>query len=66
MHKQFYLFFEGNVDGYSPDQIRRTMTVAELMDLLSMYNDDTLVMISYDNGRTYGAITENSIIEGEE
>lgn len=46
-------------EGYAVDQIRRTMTVAELRDFLDDYDDETLVYLSFDNGYTYGGIKED-------
>lgn len=46
-------------EGYGIDQIRRTMTVGELIDFLGNYDEDTPVYLSFDNGYTYGGITEN-------
>ena len=45
-------------EGYAPDQIGETMTVAELVEFLSGYNEDTPVCISFDDGYTYGSITD--------
>lgn len=60
MEKQV-LFIEGRRDGYSIDQIRRTMTVGELIDFLSDYDEDTEIYLNNDNGYTYGSITLYSI-----
>ena len=46
-------------EGYAIDQIKRTMTVAELRAFLEDYDDETPVYLSFDNGYTYGGITEN-------
>lgn len=46
-------------EGYAPDQIGDTMTVAELVEFLSGYNEDTPVCLSFDDGYTYGGITDN-------
>lgn len=46
-------------EGYGIDQIRKTMTVGELIDFLSNYDEDTPVYLSFDNGYTYGGITES-------
>ena len=55
-------------EGYGTDQISRTMTVGELIDFLSQYDEDTPVYLSFDNGYTYGGITEGGFEEdyGEE
>ena len=57
--------------GYSTDQIGRTMTVGELIEELSQYDEDTKVYIGNDkwsNGSyyTYGGITWESFEELEE
>lgn len=46
-------------EGYGIDQIKKTMTVGELIDFLSEYDEDTPVYLSFDNGYTYGGISEN-------
>lgn len=46
-------------EGYAINQIRSTMTVAELRDFLDYYDDETPVYLSFDNGYTYGGITED-------
>lgn len=46
-------------EGYGIDQIRKTMTVGELLDFLGNYDEDTPVYLSFDNGYTYGGITES-------
>lgn len=57
--------------GYSTDQIGRTMTVSELIDYLSQFDDDMPVYIGNDkwsNGSyyTYGGITWESFDEEED
>lgn len=54
------LFIETSRDGYTPVQCGRTMTVGQLIDLLSEYDDDTEVFLSNNNGYTYGSINNNS------
>lgn len=56
MKKLIYQTFR---EGYGIDQIRRTMTVSELIDFLGNYDEDTPIYLSFDNGYTYGGITEN-------
>ena len=55
-------------DGYDTDQIRRTLTVGELLEILAEYDEDTPVYLSFDNGYTYGGITEERLekVEDEE
>ena len=38
----------------------KEMTVAELRDFLEDYDDETPVYLSFDNGYTYGGITESN------
>ena len=46
-------------EGYAINQVRSTMTVEELRDFLDYYDDETPVYLSFDNGYTYGGITED-------
>ena len=50
------LLLEADRECYSADQIEKTITVGELIDFLSDYNEDTPIAISNDNGYTYGSI----------
>lgn len=54
------LTIEGRREGYSLDQIDRTMTVGELISELEGYPEDWPVMLNNDNGYTYGSITSSS------
>lgn len=67
MEKLIYSTFR---EGYGIDQIKKTMTVGELINFLSDYSEDTPVYLSFDNGYTYGGITkagfEESFDEDEE
>ena len=55
-------------EGYGTDQVRRTLTAGELAELLAEYDEDTPIYLSFDNGYTYGGITEERLEEdyGEE
>lgn len=57
------LLFQTRREGYGIDQISRTMTVGELIDFLTQYDEDTPVYLSFDNGYTYGGITEERFEE---
>lgn len=57
------IYIEGRRDGYSPKQCGNTMTVGQLIEYLSMYNEDTKVYLKNDNGYTYGSIDEYSFEE---
>ena len=50
-------------EGYSPKQCPGTMTVGDLIDYLSGYDEEMRVYISNDEGYTYGSITEWDIGE---
>ena len=65
MEKLIYSTFR---EGYGIDQIKKTMTVGELMDFLGNYDEDTPVYLSFDSGYTYGGVTESRVEEdyGEE
>ena len=51
------VYIDSRRDGYSPSQCHDTMTVGELIDILSQYDEDQPVYIRNDNGYTYGNIT---------
>ena len=55
MEKLIYSTFR---EGYGIDQISRTMTVGDLISFLEDYDEDTPIYLSFDNGYTYGGITE--------
>lgn len=60
-----YLKMETHRTGYAVDQCGRTMTVGELIDYLSQWDDETPIYYSNDNGYTYGSINAWDIDEGE-
>ena len=60
------LIYETFREGYGLDQIRRTMTVGELISFLGDFEEDTPVYLSFDNGYTYGGITEGRFRDDEE
>jgi len=62
---QAILTIDGRREGYAPNQIDGTMTVGELIEYLSMYDEDTPVMINNDDGYTYGSITSSSFRDEE-
>ena len=59
------LIIAANREGYSIDQVRKTMTAGELREFLEGYDDDTPIYLSHDNGYTYGGIRECEIEERE-
>lgn len=56
-----YLTIETHRDGYSVGQCGKTLTVSELVDFLTQWDDDTPVYFSNDNGYTYGSINFDDI-----
>ena len=64
------LIIEANREGYALDQIRRTMTVGELISMLEQYDEDTPVYLGHDRQDygfyTYGGITEGCFNEEED
>lgn len=59
------LYIEGRRNGYGLDQCGRTMTVAEMIDFLSQFDEDTPIYLKNDNGYTYGNINEDSFEEDD-
>lgn len=59
------LFINAKRNGYGPDQCGRTLTVAELIDILSEFDDETPVYLCHDGGYTYGSITEDDFYTEE-
>ncbi len=57
------LIFEARREGYNIGQIKNTLTVGELIDLLEGFDYDTPVYLSHDNGYTYGGLNEYDIEE---
>lgn len=59
------LFIEGRRNGYTPDQCGRTMSVGDLIEYLSQFDEDMPVYLNNDNGYTFGSIDERSFEEEE-
>lgn len=49
--------------GYSTDQITDTISVRELIDILSQFDEDAKIYTSHDNGYTFGGIHEEDFEE---
>ena len=64
--KKPVVYIKGRRDGYSPEQCWSTMTVGELMDWLSKFDEDAKIYLKNDNGYTYGSISYDSFEEGYE
>lgn len=50
-------------EGYGTDQVRKTMTVGELIAFLEDYDENTPIYLGFDNSYTYGGITEGRFEE---
>lgn len=59
------IFINGKRNGYGPEQCGRTLTVKELIEVLSEFDEDTEIFLSNDGGYTYGSITEDDIWHDE-
>lgn len=63
------LIINAQREGYGTDQIRKTMTVGELIEFLSNYDDDTPVYLGHDmkdyGWYTYGGICERDIYDDD-
>lgn len=63
--KKSAIFIEAQRTGYSPDQIHRTATISELIEILEdmacTYGDDAKVYLAHDRGYTFGGITWDSM-----
>ena len=57
------LYINAHRTGYAPDQIRHTMTVAELIAALEDFPEDAPVYLKHDNGYTYGGINFSDLEE---
>lgn len=61
-----YVSIEGRRTAYSPHDIIKnvgTITVGELIELLSDFDEDLPVILNNDNGYTYGEIVDYTIDE---
>lgn len=56
------LVFNASRDAYSVEDIRRTMTVGDLIDLLNNFDEDTRVYLAFDGGYTYGSVREEDFV----
>lgn len=58
-----YCVLETRRTAYAPSQIKRTLTVGDLISQLEQYDDDTPVVYSNDNGYTYGQLYFDDVHE---
>ena len=52
------LIFNADREGYGIDQIQRTMTVGDLIDFLSQYDEDMPIYTAHDGHYTFGGVRE--------
>lgn len=52
-------------EGYSVDQVRRTMTVGELVRFLKDYDRKTPIYLGFDRQYTFGGVRESRFEEYE-
>ena len=50
-------------EGYSPEQIKNTMSVGELIKCLEQFDEDDKIYVAHDSGYTYGGITKRQFEE---
>lgn len=50
-----------NRDGYSTSQVKRTMTVEELISQLEQFDSKSPVYLSFDDGYTFGGLNTRDI-----
>lgn len=63
-----FVSIDGKRTAYNPVDIVEycdTLTVGELIEILSGFDDDLPVVLNNDNGYTYGEIVEYGIEEAE-
>ena len=61
-----YITLETKREGYSPEQCGSTMTVGELIQYLSQFDEYSKIYFSNDNGYTYGSLRDYQIQEDYE
>ena len=60
-----FLIIEATRKAYSLKDLRRTMTVGEMIEYLQQFDEETPIAVSHDNGYTYGTITAYNFSELE-
>ena len=60
------VFINANNNGYTPSQCGPTLTVGELIEILSDFDDEQPVYLKFDYGYSYGNIGEHAFELGEE
>ena len=57
------LIIDARHEGYGTDQVKRTMTVGDLIEYLEQFDEDMLVYLGFDP-KSYGWYTYGGITEG--
>lgn len=57
------LYLDAYRECYSIDQVHTTMTVQELIEYLSQFDEDAQVYLRHDGGYTYGTISSSNFEE---
>ena len=52
------IVLEAVVDAYSVDDVKNQITVGDLIAFLEQFDDTDEVVLSFDNGYTYGGISD--------
>lgn len=52
-------------EGYSLEECSNTMTVGQLIAMLSEFDEDAPVVLSHDGGYTFGSIQESDLSESD-
>lgn len=55
------VIIRANNEGYTPAQIRETMTVEELIGYLEQFDLNSHVYLSFDDGYTFGGLKPQDI-----
>ena len=59
------IVFNAAREGYGIDQLRNPVTVGQLRQMLEGLEDDMIVVLSHDNGFTYGSLSRGAEIMEE-
>lgn len=59
------LVFDARREGYGIDQINNAITVGQLKEMLEELDDNMMVVLSHDNGYTYGGLPNYATIKEE-
>ena len=59
--KKNVILISADNDGYNLEQCGKTLTIGELIDILSSYDEDMPIYLKFDGGYTYGRLSEYRI-----